>query len=153
LLVADLELHRVWTVPAGGGEPKVFAEINAPRGLAIDADDKVWVLSLGPTPLFRSSAEGKLEPVLKERTFEFPGDLALDGTGNAYVCDTYAKAIWKIAPAKPPVKWATGDALVSPTGIVWREDHLLVVDPRAKAVIRVDAEGKMSKVEIAAGQP
>jgi hypothetical protein len=85
--------------------------------------------------------------VLKERTFEFPGDLALDGAGNAYVCDTYAKAIWKFAPGQAPTKWATGEPLVSPTGIVWREDHLLVVDPRAKAVVRVDAEGKMSQVQ------
>lgn len=152
LIVADLELHRIWAVPADGGEPKMFAEVNAPRGLAIDAQDNVWALSLGPTPLVRSSAEGKLDPVLKERTFEFPGDLALDNAGNAYVCDTYAKAVWKVIPGKPPTKWATGDPLVSPTGIVWQHDHLLVVDPRAKAIIRVDAEGKMSKIEFAIAQ-
>jgi hypothetical protein len=72
--------------------------------------------------------------------------------GVPYVCDTYAKSVWKVTAGKP-AKWLTGDPLVSPVGMAWLGSDLILADPRAKAVIRVNPEGKASKFEFALAQP
>lgn len=147
LLVADLEIHRIFKVPAVGGKPSVFAEVPAPRAVTIDKEDRLWVVSHGKDQLLRSDAEGKLEAVVSGRVFEFPSAVVVDDEGTAYVCDTYAKAIWKVPPGKQPEKWLAGEPLVSPVGLARSGTDLLVADPRAKAVFRVDAAGKASKIE------
>ena len=146
LLVADLEIHRIFKVPAAGGQPAVFAEVPAPRALTIDKDDRVWVVSHGKDQVLRGTSEGKLEVAVSGRPFEFPSAIVVDEEGVAYVCDTYAKAIWKVPPGKPPEKWLTGDPLVSPVGMTRLGKDLLVADPRAKAVIRIDPAGKASRM-------
>ncbi len=147
LVVADLELHRIFKVPAAGGQPTVFAEVPAPRALTIDKDDRVWVVSHGKDQILRSTAEGKFEVVVSGRPFEFPSAIVVADDGTAFVCDTYAKAVWKVPPGKPPEKFVTGDPLVSPVGMVRQGADLLVADPRAKAVIRIDPAGKASRLE------
>ena len=145
LVVADLEIHRIVRVPAAGGQPTVLAEVPAPRALAIDKDDRVWVVSHGKDQLLRATPEGKLEVVVSGRPFEFPSAIVVNDEGVAFVCDTYAKAIWKVLPGKPPEKLLAGDPLVSPVGMSRLGTDLLVADPRAKAVIRIDPAGKASR--------
>ena len=60
-----------------------------------------------------------------------------------YIADNYAGCIWKIAPGADPVKFAEGKPLVKPVGVFWDGKSLLVADPHAKQVFRVDAEGKI----------
>jgi sugar lactone lactonase YvrE len=147
LLVADLEVHRLWKVPAVGGQPTLYAEVAAPRALTVDKDDRVWVVSHGKDQLLRSNAEGKLEVVVAGRPFEFPSSVVVDDEGTAFVCDTYAKAVWKVPPGRPAEKFFAGEPLVSPVGMARMGSDLLVADPRAKAVIRIDAAGKASRLE------
>jgi streptogramin lyase len=147
ILVGDLETHRIWKVPAAGGQPELFAQLPAPRGLHVDREDRVWIVSHGKDQLLRMTASGKPEVIVAGRPFEFPSAVVVDGEGTAYVCDTYAKAIWKVASGKPPAKWLTGDPLVSPVGLAWQGENLLVADPRAKGVVRIDPAGKASRVE------
>jgi len=147
LVVADLEVHRIWKVPATGGQPTLYAEVAAPRALTVDKDDRVWVVSHGKDQLLRSNAEGKLEVVVAGRPFEFPSAVVVDDEGTAYVCDTYAKAVWKVPAGKPAEKFFAGEPLVSPVGMARSGSDLLVADPRAKAVIRIDAAGKASRME------
>ncbi len=45
IFVSDLELQRIWTVPAAGGEPKEFAVLPAPRGMTFDKKGQLWVVS------------------------------------------------------------------------------------------------------------
>jgi sugar lactone lactonase YvrE len=149
LLVADLELHRIVKVPAAGGMPTLFAQVPAPCGLALDKEDRLWVVSRGKDQLLRLDAEGKAEPVVSGRPFEFPSSVVVGDDLTAYVCDTYAKAIWKVPLGKPPEKLHAGDPLVSPVGLAWQGPDLLVADPRAKAVIRITPAGEASKVEFA----
>src|SRR4029453_5747268 len=78
LLVADLEVHRIFKVPAAGGQPTVFAEVPAPRALTIDKDDRVWVVSHGKDQVLRSTAEGKFEIAVSGRPFEFPSAIVVD---------------------------------------------------------------------------
>jgi sugar lactone lactonase YvrE len=148
IFVADLETHRIWKVPAAGGKPEQFAEVQAPRALAMDSEDRLWVVSHGKDQLLRAGADGKLETIVSGRPMEFPSAVAVDATGVPYICDTYAKAVWKVNAGKP-AKLLDGAPLVSPVGMTWLGPDLAVVDPRAKAVFRVDPAGKASKLDFA----
>ena len=77
LLVADLELHRIWKVPAAGGKPEQVAEVQAPRGVCIDSEDNVWVVSHGKNQVVRITASGKVEAVVEGRPFLFPHNIVL----------------------------------------------------------------------------
>ncbi len=150
IFVADAEVHWVWKLPAAGGEPVKFAEVKTPRGVCIDAEDRLYVVSGSPDQLVRISPDGKSETIVKGKTFEFPLCVALDPAGNAYVSDSYAKAIWKVGPDGKPVEFAKLDSLAKPHGVAWRGEELLVVDSQAKALLSVDSEGKIRKLETAA---
>jgi sugar lactone lactonase YvrE len=152
LLVADLELHRVFKVPAAGGQPSVLAEVQAPRALTIDKDDRAWIVSHGKDQVLRCAADGKLEVAVAGRPFDFPSAIVVADDGTAYVCDTYAKAVWKVPPGKPPEKFVTGEPLVSPVGMTRSGPDLLVADPRAKGVIRIDPTGKAARLEWHTGE-
>ncbi|MBT6153801.1 MAG: hypothetical protein HOL01_25640 [Planctomycetaceae bacterium] len=144
LFVGDLETQRIWKVPAAGGEPKEFAVVPAPRGLAFDKQGRLWVVSHGKNQLIRLGTDGKSEIVAKGRPFRFPHQVVLDDDGTAYVSDGYAKAVWKIADGKAPEKLVEGKPLDNPVGIALRGKDILIADPRANALFAIDAEGKLS---------
>lgn len=146
LFVSDTELQRVWKVPAGGGEPEEFLVVSGPRGLAIDADDNVYVLSLQAPPLQRVAPDGTVEVVIKDLTFEFPHQVELRGDGSLVVSDGYAKAIWNVTPDGKAEKWISGDPLVNPVGITFQGENLLIIDPRANALFSAAPDGTLTKV-------
>ncbi|MCH5374978.1 MAG: hypothetical protein JJ992_13460 [Planctomycetes bacterium] len=149
LLVSDLELHRIWKVPAKGGKPEVLAEVPAPRGVCLDQDGGLLVVSHGKdSQLVRVRADGKVDVVVQGRPFQFPHDVTVAADGTAYVSDGYAKAIWKVAKGAKPVQLVSGDPLVNPVGLTFRGADLLVVDPRADAVFQIDSSGKIAPVAI-----
>lgn len=153
LFVADLESHRIFKVPAAGGEATVFAEIPAPRGLTIDAQDRLWVVSHGKNHVVRILPDGTIETVVKGRPFEFPHNIVLDKDQNAFVSDGYAKTVWKVDSAGQVQKWVTGEPLINPVGIAWRGEKLLVVDPHAKAIFSADNAGILEQLPLAFPEP
>ncbi len=145
LFVSDLETQRIWRVPAAGGEPKEVAQLAAPRGLFVDGTGRLWaVAASGEQPLVRIAADGSVEPVVKERLFEFPHDVVVADDGTAYVSDNYARAIWKVAADGTATKWVTGEPLKGPVGLSIRGGKLLIADPQAKTVWEADSEGKLT---------
>jgi sugar lactone lactonase YvrE len=149
LLVADLELHRIWKVPAAGGKPEQVAEVPAPRGLWVDGDDNLWIVTHGKNQqVARLTPAGKLETVVEGRPFLFPHNIVLGPDKTAYVTDGYSKAVWKIPAGGKPEKWVSGEPLGNPVGLTWRKDKLLVVDPKANALFEIAPDGKLSKVPL-----
>jgi sugar lactone lactonase YvrE len=146
LLVADLELHRIWRVPAAGGKPEQVAEVQAPRGVAIDAEDNLWVVSHGQNHIVRVTPARKVETAVAGRPFSFPHNIVLAADKTAYVTDGYSKAVWKIPPGGKPEKWVSGAPLVNPVGLAWHKQNLLVADPHANAVFEITPDGKLTKV-------
>jgi hypothetical protein len=142
IIAADLELHRVMRIPAAGGKPTVYAEVAAPRGIFVDGEDRVWIVSHGKDQLLRGDAMGKLETIVAGRPFQFPSSVVVRADGTALVCDTYAKAVWQVAPGKEPAKWASGEPFVSPVSLAIQGENVLVADPRAKRLITIDSAGK-----------
>ena len=150
ILVCDLEIHQVVKFPEAGGEPVKIAEVAAPRGIAIDPQDRVWVVDAGgKDQVLRVLPDGKVEKVVEGRPFQMPHNIALDNDLNAYVCDNYGETVWKIgagAGAKPQ-KWITGKPLVKPVGISFAGGRLLIADPHAKMVFEASLDGKISPLK------
>lgn len=148
ILVCDLEIHQIVKVPEAGGEPVRVADVTAPRGIAVDAEGRVWVVSAGgKDQVVRILADGKVETVVKGRPMQFPHNIALDKEQNAYICDNYSHAIWKIAPEGKPEKWLSGEPLDMPVGIAFSGELLLIADPHAKMVFEASLDGKPTPVK------
>ena len=149
IFVADLETHRIWKVPSAGGEPVEFVTVPAPRGLTFDSDGRLWVVSHGKNQLLRVSADGELEPVVRNRPFRFPHNVVIDQQHVAYVSDGYARTIWKVDESGEVQAWISGDPLVNPVGLAWSGEKLVIVDPQAKAVFEADQDGNITTVAAA----
>ena len=149
IFVTDLELKWIWKIPAAGGKTEKFAEVDAPHGIAIDADKNLWVVSHGKNQLVRVTPDAKVEIVVEGRPWQFPHEVELDKDKTAFVTDGYGKAIWKVTVGGKPEKVFSGEPLVNPVGLTWQNDKLLVIDPRAKGVFVVDSSGKLSPVPAA----
>ncbi len=146
LFVTDLELHWVFKIRPGSGKAEKFAEVPAPRGMTIDADRNLWVVSHGKNQLVKLTPEAKLEIVVEGRPFQFPHEVELDKDKTAYVSDGYAKAVWKIPLGGKPSKLVEGEPLQNPVGLTWQGETLLVIDPRAKGIFAVGSDGKLTPV-------
>lgn len=148
IFIADAEVHWIWKMPATGGAPKKFAEVPAPRGMTIDGQDRLWIVSGAKNPLIRVTPDGKAEVVVAGRPFQYPNDVALGPDGAAYVSDGYARTIWKVTPGAKPQAWISGAPLVNPGGLAWHDGGLVIADPNPKAkkgqVYKADAAGKLS---------
>jgi sugar lactone lactonase YvrE len=157
IVVCDLEIHQIVKVPEAGGEPVKLADALRPCGIAVDADDRIWVVdSSGKDEVFRILPDGKMEAVVAgklQRDSSVPSlsqNIALDSQQNAYICDNYLGGVWKVAPGGQPQKWIVGAPLVKPVGIVFAGDRLLIADPHAKQIFEATLEGKITPVKFEA---
>lgn len=148
IYVADLELKWIFKVPADGGEATKFAEIPAPRGLAVDDQDRIWIVSHGSDQLLRLTTDGKSETIVAGQPFEFPHHIVVDPDGAAYIADGYAKAVWKVPPGGKPEKFASGEPLKNPVGLTRQGEHLLVADPHLKQILQIDSAGKITPLDL-----
>lgn len=143
LFVSDLEIQRVVKVPKAGGEPTEVAEIAGCRGLFIDHEDHLWVVSTTTNQLHRIAPDRTKKVILEGRPLNFPHTVVVDQELTAYVCDGYEKGIWKIPLGGQPTLWVKGPPFDNPVGMAWQGDTILVVDPRAKGVFQVNKEGQV----------
>ena len=151
ILVCDLEIHQVVKVPGEGGQPVKVAEVAGPRGIAIDAQDRAWVVSGGgKNQVVRVDAGGKVETIVEGKPFQFPLNITLDKEQNAYLCDNYSHAIWKIPKDGKPEKFLADKPLDMPVGITFTGESLLIADPHAKMVFEATLDGKISPLKFAA---
>lgn len=149
IYVADLETRALVKIPAGTDEVESVADVN-PRGVFVDQSDSVWVVSQDPEQLQVVAADGTTQAIVKERTFEFPHQVVVNSAGDAFVTDGYAAAIWKVAKGAAPAIVFQGAPLENPVGITLVRDadgqeKIYVVDPRARKVFELDADGKPSQ--------
>ncbi|WP_417392934.1 hypothetical protein [Gimesia sp.] len=146
LLVSDLELQQIWKVPAAGGKPTLFAKVEAPRGLALDQGENLWVVSGTADQLLKVSPDGEVAVVVKGRPFNFPHDVVVLDDGSAIVSDGYEKVLWKVAADGTTEKWVAGEPFKNPVGITRQGQNILVSDPHAKTVFSVDPEKNVSEL-------
>jgi sugar lactone lactonase YvrE len=145
LFVADLEQHKIFQIPAGGGVATEFVKCSPPRGIAIDKQDRIWILSSVNDSIVRYAPDKKPEVVVKGVPFEFPNQMVLDDSDTVYLCDGYAKAIWKVPAGGTPEKLVSGEPLKNPVGLARDGENLLVADPHLKSLFSVDVGNKAIK--------
>jgi hypothetical protein len=151
IFVCDLETQFIYKIPAAGGAAERFAQPGPCRGIAIDDQDRLWLVVHAKNQIVRITPDAKSEVVLDKWPFQFPHHIVLDKDLNAYVADGYAKAVWKIDSAGKPTKFVEGPPLDNPVGLAWWGEKLLIADPRANAVFEVGTDGKLTT--IVAGPP
>lgn len=147
MFVSDLERQCIFQVSADG-QVTEFVKIQGARGIAIDKQDRVWVLTNTGDALVRFTADKSKEVVVTGVPFEFANQLVLDEADNAYLCDGYAHAIVMLPTGGQPKKLASGEPLNHPVGITLAGEQLLIADPHAKTIFSLakDGSGKPEKV-------
>jgi sugar lactone lactonase YvrE len=150
IYAGDIEIQRIVKIPAEGGTPEIIAEVTAPRGMVIDDEGRLWIVSHGKDSVIRLSPDGKQREVITAgRPFAFEHNIVLGKGGEAYVADGYAKTIWKVKQGEKPEIFFAGEPLKNPVGLAWWKDSLLIVDPHMKAVYHRTADGKLEAIESA----
>lgn len=137
LYVADLELRMLLRIPSGSQEVEKVAALN-PRGVWADSQDRIWVISQNAQQLQRVNTDGSVEVIVGERTFEFPHQVVVTDDGTAFVSDGYKKAVWKIVAGQKPELLVEGSPLDNPVGITLYDNQLVIADPRARTIFRLD---------------
>lgn len=147
IIVADLELQRIWSFPRTGGEPRELAVIAGVRGLARGDDGTLYCVTTLEDPVRKIEADGQLSVVIKDRPFDLPHH-AVFKAGSLFVPDNYAITIWKapVDGSGPPVPLTKGPPLNRPVGICLEGDHFLIADPHARDIFRVTAEGQATSI-------
>ncbi len=135
LLIADLERRVLWKQASASAAPEVFAAVN-PRGVFVDVADRIWVISQDENPLLRLDADGKPEPIVRGRVFDFPHQVVVDSEDRFWVTDGYRKGVWSWKLGEEPKLIFSGAPLMNPVGLFLVEDKPVVVDPHAQSVFR-----------------
>ena len=149
IIVGDLETHRVYSVPAAGGKPAEVAVIRAPRGVAVDQNDDVIVLSASSSKgqLLKVNSDGEIEVLVSDQPFNFPHNVVVNSEGIAYVTDGFGKCVWKVVDGKPE-KLVSGAPLSNPVGLSRMGDDFLLVDPRGNGLLKLTASGELTKIDV-----
>lgn len=148
IYTADLELHRIWKMPAAGAaEPEEFAVINSPRGLTLDPDGNLWVLSTSSQDgqIQQVTADGEIQSFVKGHPFNLPHNIVRMDDGSFFVTDNYEHCVWKVTPDGEKQKWVEGEPLDRPVGLAKDGDNLLIADPHIRTIFKLEpAEKKLS---------
>lgn len=142
IYVADLELRKLMRIPAGSTKVEHVADVN-PRGVFVDSENKVWVVSQDAQQLLIVADDGKKEVIVDKRVFDFPHQVVVNSKGEAFVSDGYKKAIWKVVRGQAPAIMVQGDPLDNPVGLALHEDQVIVTDPRATKVMKLTPDNKL----------
>ncbi|WP_063870222.1 SMP-30/gluconolactonase/LRE family protein [Novipirellula maiorica] len=142
--VGDAEKRSVLRFPIAGGDPELVVRVNA-RGLAFDADGKLWAVTPDDEAIYRIDVdEKKSEAIVSGRPFQYPNGLVWAGD-HGFVTDGYGKTVWKFTADGKTEVWHAGDPLVGPVGISLGEKSLFVADPKQLQVYEFDLESKQVK--------
>jgi DNA-binding beta-propeller fold protein YncE len=167
--VADTWNHRIQKFTASGtpltmwGTPLYDPTTNGPfgiwgpRGIAVDAQGRVFVADTGNKRILVYDADGNFilqigSQGLSFGQFEEPVGLAFDPRGYLYVADTWNQRVQVFAPSEdgltysPSLQWDIagwyGESLDNkPYLAVDNQGHIFVTDPEAFRVLEFTANG------------
>lgn len=147
IYTADLELHRIWKMPKEGAkEPQEFAVINSPRGLTLDPDGNLWVLSTSSQDgqIQKVTPDGKIEPFVKGHPFNLPHNIVRTDDGSFFVTDNYEHCVWKVTANGEKEKWVVGEPLDRPVGLCRQGENLLIADPHIRTIFSLAPDKKLT---------
>ena len=147
IFTADLELHRIWKMPAAGAkEPEEFAVINSPRGITLDPDGNLWVLSTSSKDgqIQKVTPDGKIEPFVKGHPFNLPHNIVRADDGSFFVTDNYEHCVWKVSADGEKEKWVVGKPMDRPVGLCRHGENLLIADPHIRTIFSLAPDKKLT---------
>ena len=147
IYTADLELHRIRKMPkAGAKKTEEFAVINSPRGLTLDPDGNLWVLSTSSKDgqIQKVTPGGKIEPFVKGHPFNLPHNIVRATDGSFFVTDNYEHCVWKVTADGEKEKWVAGEPMDRPVGLCWHGSNLLIADPHIRTIFTLNPEKELS---------
>lgn len=143
IYVSDLKQRVIFKIQ--DGKPVKHAEVPAPRGLAIDKDGSLLVVSHSEAQLKRVAPDGTVTNVIEGRPFSFPISICVLADGNYVVTDNYSKALWLVTPKGKAEKLIEGDPLKNPTGVaVDSAGNLAIADPHQKKIFWLSPDKKFT---------
>ena len=139
IYVADIEVHRIvkLTPTAEGTTAETIARVRAPRGLAIDQESRLWIISGYQDPVRRLAADGTVEVIVSGTPLPYPAGIAIDADGQAWVTDSYDRSVSQVTADGKLEAVVQGDPLVYPVGISATADGLIVADSRLPGLWRI----------------
>ncbi|WDQ15504.1 hypothetical protein [Rhodopirellula sp. P2] len=141
IYVGDAERRATFALPIEGGEPELVVRVNA-RGLVFDEDGALYAVTPDADAVVKIDvAKNTSEPVVTDRPYGFPGGIAWHN-GTGFVSDVYGKCIWQFTADGKTEKWFDEELLLGPVGLSATADAVIVSDPKAKQVYRIDRESK-----------
>jgi sugar lactone lactonase YvrE len=148
LYVGDAERRATFKMPIDGvaadGKPELVARVNA-RGLAMTDEQTLYAATPDADAVVKINlADGKVTPVVTGRPYQYVNSMVWAGD-HGYVCDIYAKTIWKFTPDGKTEKWFEGEPLVGPVGMYIDDSSVYVADPKQKQVFQINRETKEVK--------
>ncbi len=149
IYVADLELHQILVLDGSGEEPvaaEKVASIRAPRGLAVDQGNHVWVVAGSKNPIQKISPEGEISTVLAGGDLQYPAGIAIAADGQVAITDSYQKSVFKLGEDGTLTALLQGEPLVHPVSLGSSGDTWIVADSRGGAVWSVDTTGKATAI-------
>ena len=134
---------------SGDGGPAVNAQLNQPRGIAVDAAGNLYVADMINSRVRRIIPEGIITTLAA--VAGRPCSVAVDGNGNVYVVSYYAKTIQKITPggalttiagpeAKLGLSYDTAGIAVDDSGNVY------VTDATSPIIRKITPQGVISTI-------
>ena len=160
---------------SGDGGPATAAELNAPRGVAVDASGNLYIADALNNRIRKVSSDGIITTVAGNGSLSYSGDgglaadaqlsgprgLAVDGAGNLFIADFDNNTVRKISAsgiittvAGNGVAGFSGDGgpatsaqLNGPWGVaVDRAGNLFIADSANNRVRRVSSSGDITTV-------
>ena len=192
LYIADTYNHRIRKVDTtgtittvagtgergygGDGDPAIEASLNVPAGVAVDNSGNLYIADLGNDRIRKVDTSGTITTVAGtgelgysgddgpaiEAQLKYPRHVAVDGSGNLYIADTYNHRIRKVdttgtittVAGQGGIGYASGDgdpavevSLSYPQGVaVDGSGNLYIADSAEHRIFRVDTSGIITTV-------
>lgn len=136
---------------SGDGGPAVNAQLNQPRGIAVDAAGNLYVADMVNFRVRKITPEGMISTLAAVAGDAWPCSVAVDRSGNVYVVNYYAKTIQKITPggalttiagaeAKLGLSYDTAGIVVDDSGNVY------VSDATSPVIRKITPQGVISTI-------